>query len=168
MLKDALPTFTEPPDQRRPAPRHADARVQKLIHFFEHLQLSDLAQLHRLYTPEAYFKDPFHSVQGVGDIDAIFRRMFTNLQAPRFTVHSVIAEGAQCFMTWDFDALRNGLPLHIHGSSHLLFDLQGRVALHRDYWDAAEELYEQLPLLGGLLRWLKRRIAGPAAQLSRD
>jgi steroid delta-isomerase len=30
---------------------------------------------------------------------------------------------------------------------------------HRDYWDAAGELYEQLPVIGSLMRWLKRRIA---------
>jgi hypothetical protein len=29
-------------------------------------------------------------------------------------------------------------------------------AVHRDYWDAAEELYEKLPLLGSLMRWWKR------------
>jgi steroid delta-isomerase len=28
--------------------------------------------------------------------------------------------------------------------------------MHRDYWDAAEELYEKLPA-GRLMRWLKRR-----------
>ena len=33
----------------------------------------------------------------------------------------------------------------------------GRIALQRDYWDAAEELYEKLPLLGPALRWLHRR-----------
>jgi hypothetical protein len=31
------------------------------------------------------------------------------------------------------------------------------VNYHRDYWDAAGELYEQLPLVGGLMRWLKKR-----------
>ena len=30
------------------------------------------------------------------------------------------------------------------------------VLVHRDYLDAAEELYEKLPLLGGLMRLLKR------------
>ena len=29
----------------------------------------------------------------------------------------------------------------------------------RDYWDAAEELYEKLPIVGTLMRWLKRRAA---------
>jgi hypothetical protein len=45
----------------------------------------------------------------------------------------------------------------ILGASHLVFSDQGLVTLHRDYWDAAEELYEKLPLVGGLMRWLKRR-----------
>jgi hypothetical protein len=33
------------------------------------------------------------------------------------------------------------------------------VTLHRDYWDAAEELYEKLPVVGGLMRLIKRRLA---------
>jgi hypothetical protein len=36
-------------------------------------------------------------------------------------------------------------------------DEAGRITVHRDYWDAAEELYEKLPLVGRLMRWLKRR-----------
>ncbi len=34
-----------------------------------------------------------------------------------------------------------------------------RVCEHLDYWDAAGGLYEQLPLLGGFMRWLRRRLA---------
>ena len=45
----------------------------------------------------------------------------------------------------------------IRGASHLRYDAAGLVAFHRDYWDAAEELYEKLPLIGSLMRWLKKR-----------
>ena len=41
----------------------------------------------------------------------------------------------------------------------LAFAPDGRIAMHRDYWDAAEELYEKLPVLGGLMRWIRRRAA---------
>ena len=64
-------------------------------------------------------------------------------------------------MTWEFRfQFRNyqiGTEQVILGASHLVFDALGLVVLHRDYWDAAEELYEKLPLVGGLMRWLKRR-----------
>jgi hypothetical protein len=33
-----------------------------------------------------------------------------------------------------------------------------RIDLHRDYWDAAEEMYEKFPLVGSLMRWLKNRV----------
>ena len=36
------------------------------------------------------------------------------------------------------------------------FDAEGRVTSHRDYWDAAEELYMTLPVIG----WLMRRLRG--------
>ena len=45
----------------------------------------------------------------------------------------------------------------VRGASHLVLNEQGLVTLHRDYWDAAEELYEKLPVVGALMRWLKRR-----------
>ena len=45
--------------------------------------------------------------------------------------------------------------------SHMFVSLKltadGLVDFHRDYRDAAEELYEKLPLLGGLMRWLRKR-----------
>ena len=44
----------------------------------------------------------------------------------------------------------------IEGSTYLVFGVDGRVVEHRDYWDAAEQLYEKLPLIGGVLRLLKR------------
>jgi len=33
--------------------------------------------------------------------------------------------------------------------------------LHRDYWDAAGELYAKLPLIGAVMRWLRRRAGTP-------
>ena len=72
-----------------------------------------------------------------------------------------VVQGAQCFLTWDFcfcDAQRPpGREQRCDGATHLVLDDQGLVTLHRDYWDAAEELYEKLPVLGALMRWLKRR-----------
>ena len=49
----------------------------------------------------------------------------------------------------------------IHGGTLVHFDAQGRVTLHRDYWDTAEELYEKLPVLGRLMRWLRQAGSTP-------
>lgn len=127
---------------------------------FEQLTPESLARLHEVYAEQAWFKDPFNEVRGVPAIRAIFEHMFASLGKPRFVVHEVLVQGQQVFIVWDmlFFAPRMGpAEQRIHGASHLLLDEDGRIARHRDYWDAAEELYEKIPVLGGLMRWLKKR-----------
>jgi steroid delta-isomerase len=38
------------------------------------------------------------------------------------------------------------------------FGPDGRVTYHRDYWDAAGELYAKLPVVGPLMRYLARKM----------
>jgi ketosteroid isomerase-like protein len=136
------------------------AAVQRIRAAFEQLTPADLPALATIYTADARFKDPFNEVQGTAAIRAVFEHMFATLQQPRFVIHDCIVQGRQCFLTWDF---LFGLPRLgpaeqcIRGGSHLVLAEDGRIAVHRDYWDAAEELYEKLPLVGSVMRWLKRR-----------
>lgn len=138
-----------------------DPRVMRVLRFYEGLQQSDLPQLDTLYAADAHFKDPFNDVRGVAAIRAIFAHMFRTLREPRFVVLEAVAQQDQCFLTWDFRFTpgRGDAAMCIHGATHLRFGADGRIAEHRDYWDAAEELYEKLPLIGALMRWLKRRAA---------
>ena len=118
-------------------PAHAAqaAALDAVVQWFEHLTPESVRNLSKYYAADARFKDPFNEVTGPPAIEAIFTHMFETLIAPRFVVTGRVAQGAQCF----------------------LFDAECKVRLHRDYWDAAEELYEKLPLVGSLMRWLKRR-----------
>ena len=135
--------------------------VTRFIAFFENLSPADLARLGQVYAPEARFKDPFNEVRGVPAIQAIFAHMFGALEQPRFVVTGRVVQGNQCFLTWDFlfafQRFDKGVTQTVRGASHLVLDAQGLVTLHRDYWDAAEELYEKLPVVGALMRWLRRR-----------
>ncbi|MBH2008873.1 MAG: nuclear transport factor 2 family protein [Xanthomonadaceae bacterium] len=143
-----------------PCPSTEEA-VTRIIVFFEQLTPGDVAAIYRFYAPQARFKDPFNEVQGVAPIQQIFSHMFVALHEPRFVVTGRVVQGAQCFLTWDFvfrfRNFQQGRTQTVRGVSHLVLDAQGLITLHRDYWDAAEELYEKLPVVGWLMRWLKKR-----------
>ena len=139
------------------------AAVERIVARFESLSPQNLPQLAEIYTPDARFKDPFNEVQGVAAIQGIFGHMFESLDEPRFVVTGRIVQGEQCFLSWDFIFRMKRFSAEeqvIRGGSHLLLVPDGRIAVHRDYWDAAEELYEKLPVLGAVMRWLKRRVNG--------
>lgn len=133
--------------------------VTRVKRYFETLTPETLARIGEIYADDAWFKDPFNEVRGRVKIARIFARMFERLDAPRFVVHEAVAAGAQAFLTWDFVFRLRCTETTIRGATHLRFAPDGRIVYHRDYWDAAEELYEKLPALGTLLRLVKRRVA---------
>ena len=135
--------------------------TDNLATFFETLSPQSVAQLHTIYDAQARFKDPFNEVQGLPEIEKIFRHMYVALEQPHFVVTGQLVEGTQAFLTWEFrfrfKRFDTTTLQAVRGASHVVFNEQGLVTVHRDYWDAAEELYEKLPVLGGLMRWLKKR-----------
>jgi ketosteroid isomerase-like protein len=138
-----------------------EAHVARVVSLYENLSPADVARLPMYYAAGAWFKDPFNDVHGVPEVQRIFEHMFTSLEKPRFVVGEAVSRGEHCFLTWEMQfRLRrlNGAEQSIRGATHLVFDMNGLIVVHRDYWDAAEELYEKLPILGALMRWLRRRV----------
>jgi len=136
-------------------------QLARMVQFFEAVTPDNLKRLGEFYDPQARFKDPFNDVVGIPAIQHIFAHMFVQLEQPRFVVTHQVLQGQQCFLTWEFKfgfkGFKTGQTQTILGATHLVLNEAGLITLHRDYWDAAEELYEKLPVLGSLMRWLKRR-----------
>lgn len=134
--------------------------VVRLIDFFQNLTPEMVGDFPEFYAANAYFKDPFNEVRGVEGIQRIFAHMFRQVEAPRFVVTDQVVDQVGATLVWEF---RYGLRQWgkrksnvIRGISHLRFDADGKVNYHRDYWDAAEELYAKLPLIGCLMSGLQR------------
>jgi limonene-1,2-epoxide hydrolase len=134
-----------------------------VVRYFETLSPEAVEAMAEVYAPDAFFKDPFNEVRRVEDVQEIFRRMYANLLEPRFRVVNRIDGDGQAMLEWDFEfRIRRYRPDRlwtVHGVSHLRFAPDGRIAYHRDFWDTGEELYAKLPVVGALVRLLRRRMA---------
>lgn len=139
----------------------AGAPARRVVEFFEALSPASLDRLGEVYREDATFKDPFHAVRGADAIERIFRHMFKTTREPRFTVLDVLDRDGRCFLTWNFHFRgtdRGQTAWVIHGATRIAFDQDGRIREHRDYWDAAEQFYEKLPLVGAILRLIRRQL----------
>jgi steroid delta-isomerase len=137
--------------------------LARIVAFFESIAPADVARIGELYAADAYFRDPFNEVRGVAAIARVYAHMFTQLDECRFVITETIAEGESALLIWDFTfRSRRWRPREvqaIHGATHLKLTGEGKIAYHRDYWDAAGELYAKLPLIGPVLRFLRRTLA---------
>ena len=136
--------------------------VSRFVDFYETLAPESLKRIGDVYAEDARFKDPFNDVRGVDEVRRVLAHMFDALSSARFVIRDALVDGDTAFLTWDFyfhaKKWKPDVEQHIHGASHLRFDAHGKAKYHRDYWDAAEELYEKLPLIGAVLRGLKKRM----------
>ncbi|MGV0975635.1 MAG: nuclear transport factor 2 family protein [Azonexus sp.] len=137
--------------------------LDQLIEFYQGLTPEDIARFPEFYSADAYFKDPFNEVRGVAAIQRIFTHMFEQVGEPRFVVSEKVVDDSGVMLVWVFHyrvkLWGKGEAMAMRGVSHLRFDAGGRVSYHRDYWDAAEELYMKLPAIGMLMRGLRRVLA---------
>ncbi|CAN5137816.1 nuclear transport factor 2 family protein [soil metagenome] len=137
--------------------------LRAAVQFYESLTIDSVSRVDDIYTNDAWFKDPFNEVRGIAAISKIFTHMFAQVKDPKFVVTTSMVDGGAAFLTWEFHFRMKRFspaPQCIRGATHLRFAPSGKIEFHRDYWDAAEELYEKIPALGSLMRTLKRLARG--------
>ena len=130
---------------------------------FASLQADNLHRLAELYSEDVEFRDPLHEVHGLADLEHYFSELYQNLRELRIDLHGWDTAGEDSgYLRWTLHyrhpRLAGGRPIALRGCSYLRWRQQ-RVYLHHDYFDAGALLYEHLPVFGGLIRWLKRRLA---------
>lgn len=127
------------------------------VSFFENMKRDDLVSLDRFFTSNAHFKDPFNEVHGLDKIHHVFEHMFTTLDNPRFHVDEAVLSNDTAYIKWQFNAQLKSKTMTLVGISRVVFNEQGLVSEHIDYWDASEQFYMKLPIIGALLRFIQRQ-----------
>lgn len=129
---------------------------------FTSLDADNLYRLDGIYSPDIHFQDPLHSVRGLNELHAYFTELYANVQQLDFNFqgYDQVSQGEgylRWVMRYRHPRLRGGQLIEVTGCSHLRWN--DKVYYHRDYFDAGALLYEHVPLLGAVIRLLKRRLA---------
>lgn len=134
---------------------------EKISRFFETLHEHTSIETYKtIYDDTIVFKDPFNEAKGIDAVHDIFAHMYENLDAPRFVITEYIGTPYTAYVRWDFIFTFKGEKKEncFEGVSRLELNAEDKVISHIDYWDAAEHLYEKMPIIGFLLRFIKQKI----------
>ncbi|WP_407276551.1 nuclear transport factor 2 family protein [Halothiobacillus sp. DCM-1] len=134
--------------------------LEAYVRAFETLAADRLDELTACFAESAYFEDPFNRVSGRAAIGRVFAHGFRQCPQLRFEIEEVagVADAPVVLIVWRFVCGDAG-DLRLHGVSRVVFGADGLVQSHVDYWDPAAQLYERVPLLGALMRAIRRRLA---------
>ncbi len=137
------------------------AALERLVAVMEGLREDRLETLDAVYAPQAHFVDPFNAVEGVAAIRGVFAHGFRQCPGMRFVVTARAVDGDHGLLRWRMRCGEEAGALVIEGMTEVLLDDDGRVLEHVDHWDPAAQVYERVPLLGWLMRRIRRRLAAP-------
>jgi len=136
-------------------------------------------RLGEIYAESIVFADPAHEIQGLEALSAYFDRLNSGLREGRFHFGLPVVGPLAATLPWTMalHLRRPAIRVEVAGISHLEFsggefsgsepgasepghEVAGlRVQRQRDYFDLGALLYEQVPVLGSLIRAIKRRFA---------
>lgn len=139
-----------------------DEPLARFVALYQQLDRQQLHRLSEVYADEVIFIDPAHRVEGLAALSDYFAALYQRLAYCRFVITSQQQQGRQAWLGWTMTfshpRLRGGKPVTVEGATRLELDEEGKVCLHRDYFDLGAMLYEQLPLIGPLVRTIKGRL----------
>ena len=133
--------------------------LQRFKDNFKDLKQTDLSGLGEFYTHEVLFKDPIHEIRGLVALEEYFTTLCDGLNECRFEYLDQVTSEQSAYLKWimRFRHSRLGNELiDVRGVSHLRWS--DRIEYQEDFYDMGAMLYERVPLLGNVTRWLRLRM----------
>jgi hypothetical protein len=136
------------------------AIVERFTEIYYRLNGQSLGLLTDLYSEDIQFHDPFRRITGLRPLMEYFDELYRNVKSVSFRFEETVVQGDNAMLVWTMSLkhprLNGGDLVTVPGSSHIKF--REKVIYHRDYFDAGAMLYENLPLIGMVIRAIKERV----------
>lgn len=144
--------------------RIMSSRLTETQSLFNNFNSDTLHLADDFYDPDVVFQDPIVELTGRDALKAYYADMYKNVTSIRFDFSDGIEKDEEVVVFWTMElrakGLKGGEPVLLDGNSHIKFGGEsGKAIYHRDYFDMGAFVYENVPVLGSLVRYTKKRLS---------
>ncbi|MCJ8290296.1 MAG: nuclear transport factor 2 family protein [Crocinitomicaceae bacterium] len=133
--------------------------IKKFKKYFTELNLGDTSVLNEIYSDKVFFKDPIHEINGIKNLKSYFKKLNENLIQGSFIFTDETIVDKKAYLSWEMELKLKKPKKNIKASGISVLTFEQKITQHRDYFDAGELFYENIPLLGRIIRLLKKKLA---------
>ena len=137
----------------------------KAQEFFSLLNKDTMHLVDKFYDERISFRDPIVEIHNRKQMKDYYVHLYNNIDSISWSFPDEINENNSCVLTWVMTLktknLNGNKPIIVDGVSVIKFGgKEGKAIYHRDYFDMGAFVYEGLPVLGGMVRFVKAKMAG--------
>jgi hypothetical protein len=139
-------------------------RLSEIESLFNNFNSDTIHLADDFYDTDVVFLDPIVELRGRDALKAYYADMYENVTSIRFDFSGGMEKDDEVVVFWTMEVrakgLKGGEPVLLDGVSHIRYGGDsGRVIYHRDYFDMGAFVYENVPVLGSIVRYAKKRLS---------
>lgn len=159
MYEDTKPA----PSVIKPGSAEEKAAIERFTQFFGNLAEANIREnLRKTYAEKLYFNDTLKEFTDAAALEHYLLETAASVESCSAKILDVVSKDGEYYFRWEmaivFKKFRKGEVQTSLGMTHIRFDKDGRIVFHQDYWDAAANLFEKVPVLGWGIRKIKKRL----------
>lgn len=136
--------------------------IERFKSFYQQMLETEWAELDSIYSADIKFADPIHTINGREALYRYFDDLCQSVTDCRFDFLDQVIMADKAYLKWDmhFTHPKFGTQKNIvvRGVTQIQFNDSG-IYYHEDIYDMGALIYENIPVFGGGVRWLKQRLA---------
>lgn len=140
-------------------------RIDRFCSIYRDLTKISSNDLRTIYTEDVEFIDPIQRHKGRDSVEAYFSKLNDNARSCQFDITNIIPcsnnkDDVSTVLTWHMTLTlkKPDKTIHLDGTTLLKENASG-FYYHRDYYDLGEMVYEHVPLVGWIVKKIKRKLA---------
>ena len=136
-----------------------NAIIDKFKSVYEKLDADNLSLVDTIYDDNIIFIDPFHEIRGLQKLTDYFSNLYKNLESCEFKFNEVYSKNSSAMIVWNMAFRHYSLSkqvIEVPGSTQIRF--KEKIYFHRDYFDAGKMIYENIAVVGSVIKHIKRQV----------
>ena len=137
-------------------------RTTQFIDNINALEASNIRDiLARTYTNDVVFVDPVKKIEGIEALNFYFEKLYHSVNHCKFELSSSLLndqyESLQWIMHLRHKKIKSGNDIYLDGASFIEYR-DNKVCYQKDYYDLGALIYEQIPILGSVVKKVRNAI----------
>jgi len=133
--------------------------IEDFKSYFSKMELADDTKLDKIYTEDIGFEDPIHKINGLANLKKYFKKLNSNLIEGSFHFTKEHVTDQTAYLHWEMTVSLKKPRKVVKATGISVLHFNEKIFHQRDYFDAGEVFYENIPFLGSMIRILKRKLA---------
>lgn len=134
---------------------------QRFGSVMNHFKSHDVMERAKIaFAADIYFNDTWHTHQTPQELGDYLKRTGEKVHKIVVLVDDVVVSQTNAYVRWNMSIIINegDEPISSVGMTHLRFDQNRQIVIYQDYWDGIEGFYRTLPVLGGVLEAVRKKM----------